>query len=131
MRLACLWLPAVMIIIALGAGCAPASSGTESEAMLTQTSQLVGIWEKFTSSTCSQVYPDTLQFQENGLYFGQKDPPGTFSYWDVGTFEVLSPKQVKISTANDAIVAYDFSISQDVLTFKDADGCEFKYRRVQ
>lgn len=92
--------------------------------------QLVGNWEKTTVSACSQVYPDTIQFQEGKLYFGQKDPPGTFAQWDVGTYEIVGPQQVKISTANDAIITYEFSISNDVLAFVDPDGCEFKYRRI-
>jgi hypothetical protein len=95
-----------------------------------QIPQLVGNWEKITRSTCCQIYPDSIQFQEGGLYFGQKYPPGTFTQWDVGTFEVVGPKQIKISIANDAIVVYDFSIFNDVLRFVDPDGCEFNYRRV-
>ena len=130
MRTASLRTRAVVIIIALGVGCAPTPRGTPSKDMPTQTPQLVGNWEKTTSSTCSQVYPDTIQFQEGGLYFGHKDPPGTFTQWDVGTFEVVGPKQIKISIANDAIVTYEFSISNDILKFVDSDGCEFTYRRV-
>lgn len=121
---------AAVIIIALAVGCAPTPGVTSSEAMATQTPQLVGNWEKITRSTCSQVYPDTVQFQENGLYFGQKDPPGTFTQWDVGTFEVVDPKQIRISTANDAIVTYEFSLLNDVLTFIDPDGCEYNYHKV-
>lgn len=98
--------------------------------MPTQTLQLVGNWKKITHSSCSHVYPDTVQFQESGLYFGQKDPPGTFTQWDAGTFEVVGPKQIKISIANDAIVTYKFSILNNVLTFIDPDGCEYSYRRV-
>lgn len=97
--------------------------------MPAQTPQLIGNWTKITHSTCSHLYPDTLQFQETGLYTGQMDLPGEFTLWDVGTFEVIDSEQTKISTANDAIVAYEFSISNDVVTFKDADGCEFSYRR--
>ena len=121
---------AVVIIIVLGVCCAPTPRITPSEAMPTQTPQLVGNWEKITRSTCSQVYPDTIQFQKGGLYFGQKDPPGTFTQWDAGTFEVVSSKQIKISIANDAIIIYGFSILNDVLTFIDPDGCEYSYRRV-
>ncbi len=92
--------------------------------------QLVGNWEKITDSECSQIYPDKLRFQEGNLYFGESDP-SKFAYWDVGTYEVASTQKVKISTANDAIVAYDFDISKNVLTFVDPNRCEFKYRRVE
>jgi hypothetical protein len=121
---------ALMIIIVLGVECVPTPSNTPREAMPTQTPQLVGNWAKITSSSCSQVYPDTIHFQEAGLYVGQMDSPGTFTFWDVGTFEVIDSEQINVSTANDAIVTYEFSISNDVLTFKDPDGCEFNYRRV-
>jgi hypothetical protein len=93
--------------------------------------QLIGDWEKTTISLCSQAYPDRIRFQPNGLYFGQKDPPGTFSVWDVGKYMVINEKQVSISTANDANVTYESSIFDDVLTFIDPESCEFQYRRVR
>ena len=89
-----------------------------------------GAGKKSTRSTYSHPYPDTIQFREGGLYFGQKDPPGTFTQWDAGTFEVIDSEQIRVSTANDAIVAYGFSLSNNVLKFVDPDGCEFSYRRV-
>ncbi|HEY5870091.1 MAG TPA: hypothetical protein VI542_31745 [Candidatus Tectomicrobia bacterium] len=95
-----------------------------------QMPQLVGHWEKITHSACSDVYPDRMQFQEGELYSGQKDHPGTFTQWDVGTYEIAGPMHIKISTANDAIITYEFSVSDGVVTFIDPDGCEFKYRRV-
>jgi len=119
---------AVLIIITLGVGCAPSPRVTPSDIMQTQTSQLFGNWEKITRSTCSRIYPDTIQFQKGGLYFGQKDTPGTFTQWDVGSFEVAGNKQIKISIANDAIVTYEFSILNDVLMFIDQDGCQYSYR---
>lgn len=120
-----------MATIFLGVGCAPTPRATQSETMPTQTPQLVGNWEKVSRSECSQAYPDSLHFQEGGLYFGQKDPPGTFTLWDAGTYEIVDLEHIKISTANDAIVTYDFSITDDVLGFIDPDGCEFKYQRVK
>lgn len=90
---------------------------------------IVGGWEKTSSARCDQRYPDRLQFQENGLYIGQKDPPGSFSFWDVGTFEVVDEQEIKLSTANDAVIAYAYALSADTLTFTDPDGCAFSYRR--
>lgn len=98
--------------------------------MPNQAQQLVGNWEKITHATCGLMYPDTIQFQEGGLYFGQKDPPGTFTQWDVGTYAIVSSNQIKISTANDAVITYKFSISNDTLIFADPDDCQFEYRRV-
>ncbi|MBI5328605.1 MAG: hypothetical protein HZB80_10020 [Deltaproteobacteria bacterium] len=121
----------VIIAVILGVGLQPTPMTAWSESMSEQTSQLIGDWEKITRSACSQIYPDSIQFQEGGLYFGQKDLPCMFTQWDVGTYEIVGPNQIKISTANDAIIAYKFSISNDILTFVDPDGCEFKYQKVK
>jgi hypothetical protein len=99
--------------------------------MTEQASLFLGAWEKITASACSRPYPDRIDFQEQGLYFGHTEPPGTFTEWDVGTYEIISSTEVKISTANDAVIAYTFSLSSDVLTFVDPDRCEFKYRKVR
>ncbi|MCS6953109.1 MAG: hypothetical protein RMK57_11950 [Bryobacterales bacterium] len=90
---------------------------------------LVGSWLKITRSECSALYPDRLRLAANGLYTGEKDPPGAFTLWDAGTWEVSGPGQIRISTANDAIITYRFTHSGDRLRFVDPDGCEFEYRR--
>ncbi|MGQ0603292.1 MAG: hypothetical protein ACT4QE_16540 [Anaerolineales bacterium] len=90
-----------------------------------------GNWEKATAAECSRLYPETLQFQRNGLYQGQKDPAGTFTMWDVGTYETISDTQIKISTATDEIVTYEFTLQSNTLTFVDPEGCRFEYQRVQ
>lgn len=92
---------------------------------------LVGSWVKTTRSECSAVYPDRLRFAENGLYAGERDPPGSFTLWDTGTWEISGAEQVRISTANDAVISYRFRLSGDTLRFVDPDGCEFEYRREQ
>ena len=90
--------------------------------MPAQTSALIGSWEKLTQSPCSQLYPQSLRFEATGNYYGQPALAGGFTLWDVGTFEVAEPTRVKLSTANDAVVAYAFSLAQGVLTFTDAQG---------
>ena len=91
--------------------------------------RLVGTWRKITVSRCSRVYPDDLRFDGNGLLFGRQETAGAFALWDAGTFEVAGPGTIRISTANDAVVAYAAVLRDDVLTFTDPDGCEFSYRR--
>lgn len=117
----------------VGVGCAPTPT-FRGEDMPTQYQQqipqLVGNWEKITRSTCSEIYPDILRFQPGGLYSGHQNKPGVFTQWDVGTFEIISSKQIKISTANDAIITYEFSVLNNTLTFRDPDGCEYQYRRI-
>lgn len=115
----------------LGVGLAPTPTLLiEKEMMPEETSPFVGNWEKISNSACSHKYPDRVEFQERGLYFGKSKQPGGFMQWDVGTYEVASPRRIKISTANDAIVTYQFSISDDVLILIDPDECKFEYRKV-
>ena len=91
--------------------------------------RLVGRWEKVTRSACAEPYPDELEVRANGIYEGRKeDAGGGFTTWDVGVFRPHGAT-VEISTANDAHIAYEFSLAEDVLTFVDPSGCRFEYRR--
>ncbi|MGF1643193.1 MAG: hypothetical protein ACFCUJ_06075 [Thiotrichales bacterium] len=90
---------------------------------------LIGTWEKATQADCAQTYPHTLHFHPNGLLFGHTDPPGTFTQWDTGTYEIQSPTAIRISTANDEIVTYLYKLHASELIFADPEGCEFSYRR--
>lgn len=96
-----------------------------------QRAKFIGIWEKITDLPCSKVYPTLIEFSENGLYSGTGAQPGRSPGWDIGTWEIVSQTQVNISTVHDAIIAYKFTISNDILTFVDPDGCEFKYQKVK
>ena len=129
MRLARLCSLIVIPILLLGVGCTPTSGSLERETMPTQPSPLAGNWTRITQSECAQIYPDSIDFQPGRLYFSQQEQPGTFTLWDVGTYEVVDPQHVQISTANDALITYRFSIQEDVLTFTDPQDCEFSYRR--
>lgn len=97
--------------------------------MQNQTLDLIGNWEKTARTGCSEKYPSGIQFQKDGLYIARNDPSGKFIVWDMGTYRIVSPGKINISLANDAIVSYQFSVSVGVLTFKDAEGCEFSYRK--
>ena len=98
--------------------------------MPTRLADLAGTWRKLTASPCSERYPDRLHLQASGQYIGSNDDPGKFALWDAGTVDVVGAKEIRLSTANDAIVTYDFSLAADVLRFVDPDGCKFSYRRV-
>jgi hypothetical protein len=117
---------ATLTILCLGAGCSPAPGPRDSETTMEQTIQL-GQWRKATRTPCSERYPDRLLFREGGIYTGHTEPPGAFTHWDVGTFEVVGPDRVEISTANDAVVSYTFTASGDTLSFRDPEGCDFEY----
>jgi hypothetical protein len=95
---------------------------------------LVGVWEKITRGKCDELYPEQLEFSDRGIYFGKRDEMSASLYhpvWDAGRYEVIGEHQIKISTANDAEINYEFYASQETLTFRDRDGCEFKYRRLK
>ncbi len=91
--------------------------------------EIIGIWKKDSVSNCNMKYPDFLEFYQNGTYAGKKERIGDFSLWDVGEYTIISTSQIKISTANDAELIYQYSISGEKLKFKDSDSCEFQYYR--
>ena len=121
----------VALSLGFGAGCKPAPKPRSVISMATLKDKIIGRWEKLTDSPCSRTYPPALEFQARGLYFGTKADPGDFAQWDVGTFEVVNARQMKISTANDAVITYQYTLEKDVLTFVDEEDCRFQYRRVQ
>jgi hypothetical protein len=92
--------------------------------------QLIGVWQKVSTSDCSSLYPSTLQFSSEQAYSGQPAPGQEFTLWDVGEYKVISDREIRISTANDAMPTYQYSLAGDILTFHDAENCEFQYRKV-
>jgi hypothetical protein len=120
------------VAFCLGAGCAatrmPAPSEARSQNMSYQ-SAFVGQWQRITQNQACRQYPQSIDFRVNGQYFGVPAEEGEYTCWDVGTFVVVGPTEVKISTANDAIIPYQCAISGDTLTFTDENGVEIRYRR--
>ena len=112
----------------LFAGCSPAP-GTDTAETMTEQSIDIGEWIRVGGAACAESYPDRIDFRDGGIYIGRKEPEGTFTQWDAGTWRVVEPGRVEISTANDAVLSYGFSVADGVLSFRDADGCEFRYRR--
>ena len=98
--------------------------------MPSKNQQFQGTWIKTSVSPGNDIYPDRIVFKKNGLYFGNKERPDTFTCWDVGTYEVVSENQVRLSTATDALITYQFTMSGDNLRFVDPQGRELDYRRV-
>jgi len=90
---------------------------------------VIGHWDKTSASPCSEQYPERLEFRDQGLYFGQRDPQGTYTHWDAGTWETVGENQMKLSTANDAVIAYAVQLKGSALKFTDAQNCEIEYRR--
>jgi len=100
------------------------------ERAMAEADRIVGSWEKADAPPCAAQYPSVLTFQPGGLYRGVPAPPAQFAIWDVGTWKVTADGALAISTANDAVISYRFSLSDDELRFEDQAGCRFAYRRV-
>ena len=92
--------------------------------------RLVGVWSKADSEPCGADYAAHLRIDPNGLYFGTTEPPGAFTWWDGGTWDVSAPGRLDMSTANDAVVRYSYTLDGDLLTITDPTGCRFSYRRM-
>jgi hypothetical protein len=91
---------------------------------------ILGNWIKIDHTECSRRYPARLEFRENGVYLvylEEKDTPRERPLWDGGEYEILSESQIKISTANDAKLIYNFSVSESeggkTLAFLETQGC--------
>ncbi len=90
---------------------------------------LTGTWRKVQETACDRPYPTVIEFKEGGLYSSEGAKPGPAPRWDSGTWEVVGQAKARISTANDAVLTYDFTLRDGVLTFTDQQGCRFQYRR--
>lgn len=95
---------------------------------------ILGTWLKIHHAECSRRYPARLEFRENGVYLvhlEEDDIAKEHPIWDGGEYEIISKDQIKISTANDAKLIYNFSISESeggrILIFLDSQGCKFQY----
>ena len=88
---------------------------------------LIGTWRKRPGDPCAARYPQVLTFLPGGHYRGAADPPGEFTWWDVGRWELRGPGEVALSTANDAVRGYRFVLTGSELRFTDPEGCRFTY----
>ncbi|MDR5753058.1 MULTISPECIES: hypothetical protein [unclassified Caballeronia] len=91
--------------------------------------RLVGVWHKAGAEACASQYAARLRFEPNGLYFGEAEPPGAFTWWDGGTWRVPAPGRLALSIANDAVIEYVYALDGDDLIVTDASGCQVGYTR--
>ncbi|SAL79178.1 hypothetical protein AWB71_05844 [Caballeronia peredens] len=91
--------------------------------------RLAGLWRKQGEPPCAAQYPARLRIEPGGLYFGETDPPGVFTWWDGGTWRVTSPGRLALSVANDAVIEYAFTLNEDHFIITDGAGCEVVYER--
>jgi YD repeat-containing protein len=91
--------------------------------------RLVGSWRRSGGEACAARYPVTLRIDASGLYVGAPEQAGEFTWWDAGTWRVKDPGRIALSTANDAVITYEYTLAGDVLKVTDAEGCTVAYRR--
>ena len=91
--------------------------------------ELIGTWQRSGSEACAARYAASLHIEANGLYSGQPEQAGEFTWWDAGTWRVNSPGQLALSVANDEVITYRYTLTGDVLTITDPQGCTVAYRR--
>lgn len=127
-------IPITVAIAVLLMACAPSPeagpTAPSSPLPMSLTSPLLGTWQKVSTGSCAQPYPAVLQLQEGQIYTSQPGADQGFTLWDVGEYEVLSDREIRISTANDAMRSYRYALSEGTLTITDADDCDIQYRRV-
>jgi hypothetical protein len=114
----------------LAIGCTTGSTRGPNKGIDEMEKSLVDNWKKLSTAECDKHYPDELEFHELATYLGKKGPDQPFIVWDAGTYQVADENHLVMSTATDELVSYRFSISRDVLTFVDDEGCEFRYQRL-
>ena len=98
--------------------------------VMVTTGSIVGKWIKVATTECDKSYPNELEFFETGIYSSTATRK-VFSLWQSGDYEIVDRNRIRIQTATDAMLVYNFSISKEgFLIFVDQDGCEFRYERV-
>ncbi|MFT3717352.1 hypothetical protein [Pseudorhodoferax sp.] len=91
--------------------------------------RFVGTWRKVSREACAARYPAALRFDANGLYAGQAETAGQFTWWDSGTWQQSQAGELALSVANDAVERYGFELDATRLTVTDAQGCVIRYER--
>jgi hypothetical protein len=91
---------------------------------------LAGKWTKVGGDPGSSGYPDELELLPGGRYVGGMRPGAReHARWDVGTYRRLADGLLGITTANDALGRYRFTLDGERLTLIDEAGATIAYRR--
>ncbi len=90
--------------------------------------ELAGEWDLIESDEPHDSYPVSIEFRDDGSYLVPMDD-GVFRLWQSGDYEIVGGEEIRIQTANDAMLSYRCRLTDDVLSFTDANGFKFSYRR--
>jgi hypothetical protein len=116
-------------------GCAPGPSHEEEVVMEGSETEeqpdagLVGLWVQVEERGCHLPFPHRIHFLRDGTYRGERDPLGTFTIWDVGSWEVEAGATLRISTATDEEMELSLSREGGEMEVRDEGGCVLRYRR--
>lgn len=89
----------------------------------------LGAWRKLSHDACAARYPVQLRFDANGLYAGEAELAGEFTWWDRGTWQLTKAGELALSVATDAVEHYSFQLDAQALTITDTQGCRVRYER--
>lgn len=89
---------------------------------------IVGTWIRQESDAAP--YPDEITFDPDGLYSGNKaSGSAVASKLDVGVFNRIDEKSIRMSTATDRDETFALDVSEDNLKLVDEEGKELSYKR--
>ena len=99
-----------------------------SHEMTATKSSIVGNWIKVSQRPCSDRYPDSIEFREDGAYLTPMRDD-VFLEWQSGDYELSGEGEVKIQTSNDAMVPSRYGFDEDgrlLVFFEDECECVFE-----
>ena len=96
---------------------------------------VVGDWVRASElpSSARFAYPERLEIREGGIYLiPQAEIYKYAPLWQGGAIEAVegAPDRIRLQSANDAMLEYDWSLGDDALTFVVEDHLEIVYRRM-
>ena len=89
----------------------------------------LGVWRKVSRAACAARYPAQLRFDATGIYAGEAEIAGEFTWWDSGTWKLTQAGELALSVATDAVEHYRFQLDAQALTITDTQGCPIRYER--
>ena len=93
-----------------------------------QPADITGTWIR--ENPEESPYPDELTFEADGVYSGKKASGSPIaSKLDVGVFNRLDDRSIRMSTATDRDETFELHASADQLKLIDEEGVELKYKR--
>ena len=118
----------VLFVLGAGQNCSAPNHNIK-QTQKEMATNITGFWQKVFADDCGREYPNTLEFNDKGLFFTHKAENDPYTVWDVGTYSVESDTKIKLSTSNDAVISYSYGISGDHITFVINPHCKITYKK--